>query len=61
MRKLWVLFLLLWGVFLPGRVEAVDVVLIEEEVLESTSEASLAADIVVPVEEIKTDLTEPRK
>ena len=61
MRKLWVLFLLLWGVFLPGRVEAVDVVLIEEEVLESTSEASLAADIVVPVEEIKTDLTEPEE
>lgn len=61
MRKLGLLFLLLWGVFLPGKVEAWGGVLVEEEVLESTSEASLAADIVIPVEEIKVDLTEPEE
>lgn len=65
MRRLGWLFLCLGLAFLPVRVEAVDEVevgsLIEEEVLESTDEASLAAEIVVPVEEIKEDLTQPEE
>lgn len=59
MRKLGWLFLCLVLVSFPVRVEAVEEVVMSEEVLESSEEASLAASVVI--EEVKADLTEPEE